>query len=144
MDLQSLRLRLIDADLNALAVELLPRDAPVKNLRLAILDGVVQLNGDYPTPLFRIPFQTTWEPSLRDGKVCVRLGNIRVVGLPAGILRGLFLNGFRAAAKDVSGATLEDDTLVLDLDRILASRGIPLKTNLKAVRCTTGQMIVEG
>jgi hypothetical protein len=143
MDILSLRVRLTDADLNSMARTFVPEDAPVDNLRLAVVDGAVQVNGDYPTPLFSIPFQTRWEPAVREGKVCVQLTGIKVVGLPGGMLRGLFLNGFRQVTRNLPGASLDDDTLVLDVDRILASRGVPLKTNLKTIRCTAGQMIVE-
>ncbi len=143
MEIQSLKFMLTDADLKALAGEFLPDDAPVKNVRLSIVEGAIQVSGDYPTALLNVPFQTTWEPVIQDGKVRLRLADLRVVGLPGGMLRGLFLGGFRQIAAKVPGASVEDQTLVLDPDRMLATRGIPLKTNLKLIRCEAGRMTIE-
>ena len=143
MELQSLKLVLTDADLEALADEFIPDDAPVEDITLSITDGAIQVSGDYPTRLLNVPFQTTWEPTIEKGKIRLRLANIRVVGLPGGMLRGLFIGGFREVARSVPGASVEDETLVLDVDRLLAARGIPLKTNLKLIRCEAGRMTIE-
>ncbi len=143
MEIQSLKLLLTDADLNAMADEFLPEKAPVENVTLSIGAGVVLVGGDYPTRLLNVPFQTTWEPAVLEGKVRMRLAGIRVVGLPGGMLRGLFLNGFRQVAANVPGVSVEEETLVLDVERLLTSRGIPLKTNLKSIRCELGRMTIE-
>lgn len=143
MELQSLKLVLTDADLESLADEFIPEDAPVDDVQLSIVDGAIQVSGDYPTRLLNVPFQTTWEPVIEKGKVRLRLAGIRVVGLPGGMLRGLFIGGFREVAKAVPGASVEEETLVLDVDRLLAAKGIPLKTNLKQIRCEAGRMTIE-
>lgn len=144
MELVTLKLLVTDADLDILVKRFLPADAPVINLTLTVADGSVVLAGDYPTRLLNIGFTTTWEPSVEGRLIRVRLGRIRVVGIPIVLLRGLFLRGFQKVAKDVPGARVEDDTLFLDLDALLASKGIPLKSNLKTIRCESGRMILEG
>jgi hypothetical protein len=143
MDIQSLRVMLTDADLNEMARKFLPRDAPVKDLRLSIDHAKVQLSGSYPKMMMNIPFSTTWEPSIVGGRFRLRLTATSIVGLPAGILNGIFLDSFRKAATKISGVQVEGDGLLIDVDRLLASKGIPLRTNLKSVRCETGRMTIE-
>ena len=143
MDILSLKLVITDSDLVKLGDEFMPEDAPVDDLKMVVDAGVIQVSGNYPTRLLSIPFQTSWEPVVDKGRVRLRLGSIRVVGLPATMLRGLFLSGFRHVADQVPGATVEDDTLVFDVDRLLAARGIPLRSNLKTIRCEPGRLTVE-
>jgi hypothetical protein len=143
MEIQSLKLVILDADLEALADEFFPEDAPAENVVVSIIAGAVQVSGDYPTRLLNVPFQTTWEPTIDKGKVRLHLSGIRVVGLPGGMLRKLFLEEFRRVAGSVPGTSVEDETLVLDVDRMLSARGIPLKTNLKLIRCEVGRMTIE-
>jgi hypothetical protein len=143
MDLEALRLVITDADLAALARRLVPADGPVGDLRPAVVAGAVRLSGNYRGLVIPLPFTTAWEPSVRNGFVCLRLAGVSVVGVPAGLLQGMFLDAFRDAARRVPGASVEGDALLLDLDRALAARGIPLRTNLKSVRCEPGRMTVE-
>jgi hypothetical protein len=144
MELRALKLVITDADLNGLVTRHLPKDAPVSNLNLHVVEGAVELTGTYPTRLLNISFHITWEPSIQGKQIAVRMGNIRVAGLPVLLLRGLFLSGFRKVADEVPGAHAEGDTLWLDIDRLLASKGIPLKSNLRSLRCEPGQIIIEG
>lgn len=143
MEIQSLKVLLTDADLNAMTRAFLPRDAPVKNLQLAINADAVHLSGSYPKMMMNIPFSTTWQPSIDNGRFRLKLTATSIVGLPAGMLRGIFLDSFRKAAALVIGVQVEEDGLLIDVDRLLANKGIPLKTNLKSVRCETGRMTIE-
>lgn len=143
MEIQSLKLVLTDADLGSMANAFLPRDAPVKNLQLFIHNDAIQLSGSYPKLMMNIPFSTTWQPSLDKGRLRLKMTASSIVGLPAGILRGVFFDSFRMAAAQVSGIQVEEDGLILDVDQMLKSKGIPLKTNFKSVRCETGRMTIE-
>jgi hypothetical protein len=143
MELQSLKLVLTDADLNAMARRFLPPNAPVTNVQLSIADGAVQVSGTYPKLMLSIPFSTTWQPSIDNGKFRLKLSASRVVGLPASLLHGIFLDAFRKAATKAVGMRVEEDGIVIDLDAILADRGIPLRTNLKSVSCEAGRMTIE-
>src|SRR5262245_23291634 len=143
MEIQSLKLLLTGDDLNALATRFLPADAPVKHLLLAIHDRSLQMSGSYPGPLFNIPFSVTWEPSIQGGHVRLHLSATRVIGLPVGFLNGVLLGVLRKAAAAVQGVRVEEESLLFDIDRLLADRGIPLTTNLKLVRCEPGRMTIE-
>jgi hypothetical protein len=143
MVIQSLRLLLTDDDFNHLIDRFLPRDVPVVDLRISVLEGAIEVSGKYPLRMLSLPFRTTWEPSIREGRVHVCLGSINVVGLPAGFLRGLFVNGFRKLASKLPGFRVEDEELIIDVDRLLQHRGVPLQTNFKALQCHPGQMLLE-
>lgn len=144
MELQALKLVLLDGDLTRLAAKLLPKDGPVRNVKLAVETGTVSLSGSYPKLLVKIPFTTIWEPSVHGSEVRIKLASVKVIGLPAGILSGVFLNAFRKAAQRVPGVRLDEDVLSLDLEAILAARGLPARVRLKEVRCEPGKLTLEG
>ena len=68
---------------------------------------------------------------------------LKVAKLGAGMIKGVLLGILSDAAEKIEGAQLEGDTLTLDVDRILASRGYEVRTNLKTVRCQAGSLLIE-
>src|SRR6516225_9156671 len=102
MEIHALKLSITEADLNALAREHLPKDAPVRNLRVRIEEGLLRIGGDYPKLFLPVPFDTSWELSVEDRHVRVRLAGATVIGLPANLFRGLIMNGFsKLASRDL-------------------------------------------
>ena len=143
MEIHALKLVVTDVDLNELARKQLPKGAPVRNLRVRIEDGLLRVGGDYRGMLIPVPFDTAWELSVRERRVCVRLAGVTVVGLPVNMLRGMILSGFaRLAAKEAS-VRVEGDTLLVDVDGLMQAHGVLLRTNLKSIRCLPGQIVLE-
>lgn len=143
MEIHALKLSITEADLNQLAREQLPADAPVRKLHVSLESGVVRIAGDYAKLLFPVPFDTSWELAVQDRHVRVRLKDVRVIGLPAGIFRGTIMAGFGRLAARESGIRLDNDTLVVDVDTFLKHRGVLLRTNLKSISCTPGLIVLE-
>lgn len=143
MEIHALKLSITEADLNQLAREHLPAGAPVRNLRLRLEEGAVRISGDYPKLLVPVPFDTSWELSVQDRHVRVRLASVKVIGLPANIFRGTIMAGFSRLAARESGIRLDDDTLVVDIDTFFQQHGVLLRTNLKSIRCQPGLIVLE-
>jgi hypothetical protein len=144
MELQSLRLLVTDAHLEALASRHAPKDAPIEDLKFAFTDEGVRVTGRYPTLMMRLSFETIWVLAVSgSGRVQARLTTLRVAGLPAGKFKGLLLNMARDVLADKPGVTLTDDAIEFDAEAAALSEGLPLKLNLRAIRCELGRLVVE-
>ena len=143
MEIHALKLVVTEADLNQLAATGLPKDSPVRNPRVRVEEGRLRVSGDYLALMLPVPFETVWELSVREMRACVRLAGVRVVGLPADVLRGFILSGFGRLASRESGIRLENGLLIVDVDGLLQQRGIVLRANLKAIRCEPGRVVLE-
>jgi hypothetical protein len=143
VEIHALKLSVTEADLNQLAREQLSADAPVRNLRVHLETGLVRIGGDYTKLLVPIPFDTSWELSVQDRHVRVRLKDVRVIGLPAGIFRGTIMAGFGRLAAREAGIRLDNDTVVVDVDTFFKAHGVLLRTNLKSIHCSAGVIVLE-
>lgn len=143
MEIHALKLSITEADLNDLAREHLPKDAPVRNLRVRIEEGVVRIGGDCPKLFVPVPFDTSWELSVEQRNVRIRLAGVSVIGLPANIFRGLIMNGFSKLAAKESGIRQDNDSLIVDVDGFFQQHGLLLRTNLKDIRCLKGLIVLE-
>jgi hypothetical protein len=142
VEIQALRAQIPEDMLTRLATEALPPDVKVKDVRVHLKPEGAQITGAYEM-FFAVPFETLWELSVRDGKILARLANVKVARLGAEMVKGVLLGTLDDAAKQIAGLQLHGDTLIVDVDRILASRGYPVRTNLKTVRCQAGSLLIE-
>src|SRR5205823_12472109 len=143
MEIHALKLVVTEADLNELAAKNLPKNVPVRNVRVRVEQGQLRVSGDYQALMVLVPFETMWELSVREQRACVKLVDVRVIGLPAGVLRGFLMSGPGKLATRESGIRLENDLLVIDVDGLLQQHGVLLRTNLKALRCESSQVVLE-
>jgi hypothetical protein len=143
MEIHALKLVVTEADLNELAKSYLPKDSPVRNLRSRVEDGLVRVSGDYPALFVPIPFETQWEVSVQGMTAVIRLVGLKVVGVPAGMLRGVILAAIGKHAAKEPHVRLEDGTLILDLDGLLRQHGVVLRAGLREVRCRPGQVVLD-
>jgi hypothetical protein len=143
MEIHALKLVVTEADLNDLATRSLPKKAPVRNVSVRVEEGRLRISGDYQALVVPVPFETLWELSVQEQRACVKLVGVRLVGLSAGVLRGFILSSFGKLASRESGIRLEKDMLVIDVDGLLQQHGVILRTNLKAIRCEAGQVVLE-
>ena len=72
--------------------------------------------------------------------MAARLSTVKVVGVGLKVLKTYVLN---AISSKTNLLKLRDQTLLLDVDHFLAEAGAPLQTNLAAVRCHHGQLVIE-
>jgi hypothetical protein len=152
MEIQALRLLLTEQDLYRFAVE---GGGSVRDLRLRIAPEGVHVAGTYPTSLMDVPFATLWHLSVRDGRLLARLGRMQTGNgngdsafdvftlISPGAVRATVMNAIARALPGEDGLRVEGETILVDPDRLAARRGWPLRTNLTAVRCEPGALLIE-
>jgi hypothetical protein len=143
MDIQSLRLRVTDADVKALLARLRPEETPVENLLVRLTPEGVVVQGDYPALMMKVAFETVWEVAADGPAVAVRLAHVKVAGLPAGVLRGVLLRMVRDATVNQPAVLVTDDTLRVHLEELAQAHGAALSVNLTRVRTGDGWLTVE-
>lgn len=142
MEIHALKISLTEQDLNALAKNKLPKDSPVEKLEVLLAPEGVTVKGVYPM-FVNVNFEAQWELGVKDGKISARLVSLRALGMPGNIFKSALMKVIADAAKKNEGVTVEDDTLIADLDKMLAKEGITAGTHLKALICQPGQLVIE-
>jgi hypothetical protein len=143
MEILALKATVSEQVLNELAARYLPRDVPVEELRISVTPDGVVVKGEYPL-LVTVSFETLWELSVADGKVVARLARFRTLGMPMNVLKSVVMGAISSAAKSEPWLEVEKDTVRIDVDKALAGEGLRARTNLTAVRCQPGTVVIEG
>jgi hypothetical protein len=143
MHIQSLRLRVTEADLKTILARYPPESGSVENLRVRLTPAGVSVEGDYPALMMKVSFETLWEITAVGPALAVRLAQVKVAGLPAGVLRGVLLRLVRDATANEPGVRVEGETIHINLEQALQSRGVPLRINFVAVHGGDGWLTVE-
>jgi hypothetical protein len=142
VEIQALKLLLTENDLNQLVSRALTDVQPVRDVSVRLLPEGIGVSGIYPTALMKVRFDTLWQPFVRDGRLAARLADLKVVGIGGGLVRKVLLGILGDAARLEDALKVEDDTVLFDLDRILARNGLPVRTNLTAVQCGAGTLLL--
>jgi hypothetical protein len=143
MEIQALRVIVTQEDLTGLATEHLPENVPVEKLRVEITPEGVRVRGEYPL-FVSVSFEALWLPRVGEaGKLEARLVSLRALGMPASVLKSVVLNSVARPRKKTHWVHVKDDTLVVDVDRLLEHHGLPARTNLQRISCQLGHLILE-
>jgi hypothetical protein len=142
MEIQALKLLLTEHDLTLIAKRALEKEQ-VRDVSIRLSSAGVHICGVYPTPFMTVRFETLWEVAAQAGKVAARLADLKVVGLPAGMLRGTIMNALSEATSHENGLQVDGEHLLFDPDRLLFNNGLKGRTNLTAVRCGAGTLVLE-
>ncbi len=144
MELLALKLLVTEDDVNALIARHLPADQPVRDVAVRLTPEGARVAGRYPTAFFNVRFETTWDVSVREGRVAARLADLNVAGVPAGMVRGILMDMLGTTAAREDGVSVEGETILVDPDRFLARAGLSGRANLTALRCGEGVVVLEG
>jgi hypothetical protein len=139
MHLENLKLVITETDLNEFALKFLPPHAKVRNLSVRVTTRGVTVAGTYDAGL-SIPFETLWEVLLCEGHLAARLAALKTGFLSLGFGQSYLVSAIAAAARLIGR---RGDLLLLDVDAILAERGVPLRTNLSEIHCEQGKLVIE-
>ena len=144
MEIQVLKLAISEQDLNDLIPELLGPNQQVKDLRIRVSPEGVQISGIYQL-MIGVHFDALWRPAIWDGGLlAISLADFKVVGFGGSMLKGAVMSALGDLAAQKEGVHVDGDTLVIEPDHIMLRKGLPVKTNLTAVYCDTGWVVVEG
>lgn len=138
MEIQFLKFRVSEADLNELANKTFSWPDVIRNVRFAVVPEGVRVIGTYQR-LIAIPFQVLWQVSVAEGKVIGRIERLKVGFLTLGFFKPYLLNLIAAA----TGIAIRDEMLILDLDALLADRGWPIRVNLTSISFNYGSLVLE-
>ena len=139
MEIVSLRLVLTEDDLNSLVSRFVTMPPKIRDLRARIIATELALAGVYDSFL-PIHFETLWKVSFDNGKIAARLSAIKAVGVGLGFLKNYVL---KAMSSNSTLFELKDESLVFDLDRLLADMTVPIKTNLAAISFDSECLVLE-
>jgi hypothetical protein len=144
MEIESLKVCLSEDDLNGVIARNLRDDESVRDLRVRVLPEGVRVAGAYRVAFFNVRFDTLWALSVQGREVSARLADLSVAGAPAAVVRGTLLEMLAANLGREEGARVEGDSIVIDPDALLGRVGVAAaRTNLRAVRCEAGRIVVE-
>jgi hypothetical protein len=138
VEIQFLKLRVSDADLNQLANETFSWPDAIRNVRFAVVPEGIRVIGTYQQCI-AIPFYVLWQVSVSEGKVVARIVRLKAGFLSLGFLKSYLLNLIAAA----TGIAIRDEMLILDLDALLADRGWPVRVNLSSIGFNYGSLVLE-
>jgi hypothetical protein len=139
MHLETLRLVVTEADLNALAPRFLAQIEKVRDISVAIVPQGIHVRGTYDAAL-PIPFDALWEVLVWQGNLAARLGRLKTGFLSLGLVRSYVVSAIAGAARIIGR---HSDMLLLDVDALLAAKGVPLQTNLSSIQCHWGKLVIE-
>jgi hypothetical protein len=142
LEIQSLRLLVTEQDLNDLTAGRLPLDEEVRQVRFRIAPEGIYVSGVYHM-LVKVAFETLWEVEVSRGNLVVRLSGFKALGIPVMLLRSMVMTALSQAVDHLDAVQVEGETVLVDVDRLLEGEGIPVRTNLTAVHCLAGQMVME-
>jgi hypothetical protein len=143
MEILALKLFVSEDDVNRVLADHLPKDVPVRKLNVCLTPEGVHVAGEYPTVFMSVAFETVWKLSVVAGRLDVQLGDLKVSGFPAAMLRGLIFKMLKDSVPGEPGFSVAGESLQIDLEQFLAAKGLPLKTNLRDVVCSNGSLAIE-
>jgi len=143
MEILALKLSLTEEDVNNLVARHLGSDPSVRELKVRLTPDGVHVAGAYALAFFNVRFDTRWILSLQGREVAAQLADLRVAGAPAGMVRSTLLEMLAANLENEAGLRVAGDAILVDPDVLLTRLGLAARTNLTAVRCEAGRIIVE-
>lgn len=142
MEIQALKLLVTEQEVNALVAREAASGGAVRDLSVRFSAEGIAIKGRYQM-VMPMPFETLWQVGVEDGKIVAQLVEIRVVGFPAAMLKGSLMSLIVESVQADGALQAQGDALRIDVDRLLAQRGFPARTNLTGVHCAAGQLIIE-
>jgi len=143
MEIQALRAIITEQEINDIARrEAQAAGAPVSDLAIRFTPAGVEVSGSY-RQFVTLPFQTLWQVGVRQGKIIANLADVKVSGFGAAMFRGVMLGAVCSALNAGDALVVREDSLELNLERLLALHGFPATLNLTGVRIQQGSLLIE-
>ena len=144
MDIQTFRVFVSEQELNELARQHQPPEAPVKNLSLRVTPEGVRVTGEV-TMMITMAFESLWRPEAVDGKATIRLAALTAAGVSATkMLRPLVMGLLKDAVKDPA-VQVTEEAIIVDVQDLLRRQDLPvaLRFEVQALRCVEGGVVAE-
>jgi hypothetical protein len=142
MEIHRLSVSLTEKALNELAQKHLREEVAIEDLTIRVTAEGVRVTGSYQM-FVPVSFEAHWELGVDAGRVTARLAQFRTMGMPANVLKSLIMNVLADAARKEPWLQVQGDAVRADVDAMFKRHGLTARTNLTAVRCEAGAIIVE-
>ena|SRR5271165_943079 len=143
MIIHSLKLSLLEQDLNELIRKHMPADQPIEDLKIQLSPQGLVITGVYPM-FINVRFETQWSLGLEAGKITAKLDQLKAMGVPGNIFKSAISKMIEDVAKSEEWIQFQGDQLIVDLDAGLAKYAFVTKTNFKVLECRPGLIYLEG
>jgi hypothetical protein len=141
MEIQALRMSVMEADLNELIRRYLPPEQPIEDLRVCLGPDGIRVSGQYPF-FITVNFETAWEVGVVNGLAAARLANFKAMGVPGNIFKSAIMKVIEDAAKKESWIRIDGDQILADLEAACIKYAIPAKLRLQSVTVTNGELVI--
>jgi len=142
MEVQTLKLAVVEQDLNDLIRKYLPADHPIEQLTARVNQQGVVVTGIYPL-FINVHFETIWELGLDAGQITARLANFKAMGVPGNIFKSAIVKMIEELAVAEKWVRIKGDTLWVDADACIAKFACSARTNFKVLTCEPGRILLE-
>jgi hypothetical protein len=142
MEIHALKLYITEQDLNDVAVRRLPLDEEVRKVRIRITPEGVHVTGVYRM-LVNVAFETLWALQITGGMLTARLADFKALGIPVMLFKSMIMTAVKDATAKNDAIQVNEDVVLVDVDRLLARQGMPVRTNLTRVLCRAGNLVLE-
>ncbi|MBY0229464.1 MAG: hypothetical protein K2W96_09310 [Gemmataceae bacterium] len=142
MEIRSLELRLVDADLAPITKLLAAEIADVEDLALRFAPEGIVASGLYPTPLMKVSFETAWSLRPAGADLRLKMESLKVMGIPGGFLRGMLVKMAKDAISDQPGVRVEGEEIVVTLAEVLQEKGIEVRADFKRAELGAGEAVI--
>ncbi len=143
MHVQRLEIHVTDQDLNGLVRMHVNGRLPVRDVAVRVTPDGAIVSGTYPTPLFKVRFETEWCLAARGNMVAAQLTRLEVAGIAAGPARRMLLEMMARDLAGDEGVAVDVDTVIVDLGQFLRRAGIMVQLNLTSVQATAGCLVLS-
>ncbi len=146
MEIEALRLRISQEELNQALEAVDGRMEQVRGLHAVIVPGALHVRGEVDL-LSLIAFDARIEPYATGGTLILQVAGLQAAGLlplPASV-RAFILSKVQAKLFEQhrSWMSVREDAVVINLQGLLESKGIFITANFTGVRCEEGALVLE-
>lgn len=142
MQIDQLRLRISDIDLEEVMPYLPLHDIPVEDLAIAITPSGLAVTGKY-RQRFALGFEALVKIAANGVTLAVELADLKAVGPLGGMLKGIVARMIAAKLGRYPGVAPSPRGVILQVNTVLDALG--LQSRVKEVRCSTaeGELMID-
>ncbi len=142
MDIELLRLRLHEQDLNRLVRIWGPNDHPIEELAIRLSPEGIHVSGEYPF-FMNVPFETVWKVHARDGNLATELLRYKALGISGNIFRSAIMKLIADSAKQYPWLSLQGDLLFVDVAQAVSAETVPTRIRISHVTIEPPYLILS-
>jgi|LSQX01.3.fsa_nt_gb hypothetical protein len=142
MEICTLALRVTEEELNGWVRPVLEGTGYLSAVSVSVDGKGLVLRGEGNMLGVSLPFEADLEAAADGAFVAVRLAAVRSAGVPMKPLLMPWITG-RLKQLEREWLQVEEDTVVVNVERLLARQEVRLTANLTGIRCEPGALLLE-